>query len=73
MLNASKTTAQRTSLGTSFANFIEWQKARFDGPAGTVLAAADGEAGYRLADYPAISAWIVRFRKLPWYAPITEP
>jgi glutathione S-transferase len=32
-----------------------------------------GEAGYRLADYPAVSAWIVRFKALPWYAPITEP
>ena len=31
------------------------------------------EAGYRLSDYPAISAWIARFRALPWYAPITEP
>jgi glutathione S-transferase len=32
-----------------------------------------GEAGYRLADYPAVSAWIARFKALPWYAPITEP
>lgn len=32
-----------------------------------------GEAGYRLADYPAVSAWIARFKGLPWYAPITEP
>ena len=31
------------------------------------------EAGYRLADYPAIEAWIARFKALPWYAPITEP
>ena len=31
------------------------------------------EAGYRLADYPAISAWIARFKALRWYAPITEP
>lgn len=31
------------------------------------------EAGYRLADYPAISAWIAGFKALPWYAPITEP
>ena len=31
------------------------------------------EAGYRLADYPAISAWIAEFKALPWYAPITEP
>ena len=30
------------------------------------------EAGYRLADHPAISAWIARFKALPWYAPITE-
>jgi glutathione S-transferase len=30
------------------------------------------EAGYRFADYPAISAWIARFKALPWYAPITE-
>jgi glutathione S-transferase len=29
------------------------------------------EAGYRLADFPAISAWIGRFRQLPWYSPIT--
>jgi glutathione S-transferase len=31
------------------------------------------EAGYRFADYPSISAWIARFKALPWYAPITEP
>jgi glutathione S-transferase len=31
------------------------------------------EAGYRLADFPAISAWIASFKSLPWYAPITEP
>lgn len=31
------------------------------------------EAGYRLADFPAIGAWIARFKALPWYAPITEP
>jgi len=31
------------------------------------------EAGYRLADFPAISAWIARFKQLPWYAPITAP
>jgi glutathione S-transferase len=31
------------------------------------------EAGYRLADFPAISAWIAGFKTLPWYAPITEP
>jgi glutathione S-transferase len=30
------------------------------------------EAGYRLEDYPAISAWIAEFKRLPWYAPITE-
>jgi glutathione S-transferase len=30
------------------------------------------EAGYRLADYPAITAWIANFKALPWYAPITE-
>jgi len=30
------------------------------------------QAGYRLADYPAISAWIAVFKALPWYAPITE-
>jgi glutathione S-transferase len=30
------------------------------------------EAGYRLADFPAISAWIARFKALSWYAPITE-
>jgi glutathione S-transferase len=30
------------------------------------------EAGYRLADYPAICAWIANFKALPWYAPITE-
>jgi glutathione S-transferase len=30
------------------------------------------EAGYRLADFPAISAWIANFMALPWYAPITE-
>ena len=33
---------------------------------------ADG-AGYRLSNYPAISAWIARFQSLPWYTPITEP
>lgn len=32
-----------------------------------------GEAGYRLADFPAVSAWIARFKALPWYAPITQP
>lgn len=31
------------------------------------------EAGYRLTDYPAISAWLAGFKALPWYAPITEP
>ena len=31
------------------------------------------EAGYRFADYPAISAWIAEFKKLPWYSPITAP
>ena len=31
------------------------------------------EAGYRLADFPAISAWVVSFKSLPWYAPITDP
>lgn len=30
------------------------------------------EAGYDLATYPAIAAWIARFKALPWYAPITE-
>ena len=30
------------------------------------------EAGYRLTDYAAISAWIAKFKALPWYAPITE-
>jgi glutathione S-transferase len=30
------------------------------------------EAGYRLADFPAISAWIAEFKRLPWYAPITS-
>ena len=31
------------------------------------------EAGYPLADFPAISAWIADFKSLPWYAPITDP
>ena len=31
------------------------------------------EAGYRLADFPAISAWIAGFKAQPWYAPITDP
>jgi len=31
------------------------------------------EAEYRLEDYPAISAWIAEFKKLPWYSPITAP
>jgi len=31
------------------------------------------EAGYRLADSTAISAWIANFKALPWYVPITEP
>jgi glutathione S-transferase len=31
------------------------------------------EAGYRLEDYPAISAWIAEFKRLPWYSPITAP
>lgn len=30
------------------------------------------EAGYDLASYPAISAWIAQFKRLPWYAPISE-
>lgn len=32
-----------------------------------------GEAGYRLADFPAIGAWIACFERLPWFSPITEP
>ncbi len=31
------------------------------------------EAGYDLADYPAIGAWIAGFKRLPWYAPLSEP
>ena len=31
------------------------------------------EAGYRLGDFPAISAWVASCKSLPWYAPITEP
>ena len=31
------------------------------------------EAGYKLEDYPAISAWIAEFKRLPWYAPLSEP
>ena len=31
------------------------------------------EAGYAFADYPAISAWIAEFKRLPWYSPITAP
>jgi len=31
------------------------------------------EAGYRLADFPAIRAWVANFKALSWYAPITEP
>jgi glutathione S-transferase len=31
------------------------------------------EGGFRLSDHPAICAWIARFKRLPWYAPITEP
>ncbi len=31
------------------------------------------EAGYRLEEFPAISAWITGFKSLPWYSPITEP
>lgn len=31
------------------------------------------EAGYRLTDYPAIGAWIAEFKRLPWYAPLSEP
>jgi glutathione S-transferase len=30
------------------------------------------EAGYRLADFPGISAWVGEFKRLPWYAPITS-
>jgi glutathione S-transferase len=30
------------------------------------------EAGYRLEDFPAICAWIAEFRRLPWYAPLSE-
>ena len=29
------------------------------------------EAGYRFEDYPAISAWVAEFKRLPWYSPIT--
>ena len=29
------------------------------------------EAEYDLADYPAISAWIAEFKRLPWYSPLT--
>ncbi len=32
-----------------------------------------GEAGYRLSDFPATTAWLAAFKQLPWYAPITEP
>jgi glutathione S-transferase len=31
------------------------------------------EAGYRFADFPAISAWIAGFKSLQWYSPITGP
>jgi len=31
------------------------------------------EAGYRLADFPAISTWVAGFKRLPWYSPITSP
>ncbi len=31
------------------------------------------EAGYRLADYPSISAWIAGFKRLPWFSPIAQP
>jgi glutathione S-transferase len=30
------------------------------------------EAGYDFANYPAISAWIAEFKRLPWYAPLSE-
>ncbi len=30
------------------------------------------EAGYRLADYPAICAWISNFKALPWHVPIKK-
>jgi glutathione S-transferase len=30
------------------------------------------EAGYRFEDYPAISAWVAEFKRLPWYSPITS-
>lgn len=30
------------------------------------------EAGYRLEDYPSIGAWIAEFKRLPWYAPLSE-
>jgi glutathione S-transferase len=29
------------------------------------------EAGYRLADFPATSAWVAEIKRLPWYSPIT--
>ncbi len=32
-----------------------------------------GEAGYHLEAYPAIQSWIVAFKSLPWYSPITAP
>jgi glutathione S-transferase len=31
------------------------------------------EAGYRLAEFPGISAWVAGFKRLPWYSPITAP
>lgn len=31
------------------------------------------EGGFELDRYPAILAWLDRFRQLPWHAPITRP
>jgi glutathione S-transferase len=31
------------------------------------------EAGYDMAAYPAIGAWVAAFKRLPWYSPITAP
>jgi len=31
------------------------------------------EGGFPLADHAAIVAWVAGFKKLPWYAPISDP
>lgn len=46
-INAAKTTAQRTSLGSEFVQYIEAQKKRLDGPAGDMRLWWGGDPTFR--------------------------